>query len=511
MKVAVVLAIFVVASSASLCLQGTTVSDVRDVPCGTLVGQISVGERSFYRADVVTNCVDVDGQTYTYVPVEKHDGWVVSSALQVCPGACVTVNTASLDARSTPCGAVSTNIAGGSVRTVSNAQLAVADCQGQTYVWAQVTEGFVTADYLRGCTGVQAPTAPLGNPPPEAQQIGNKRATAAGSCRANRHPTATGVNGLRLIESFEGKRNCWYLDPIGLPTIGYGHLIVRGDPYHRGTCLSDAQVVSLLQRDLGSYERCVHSSITAPLNQNMFDALVSFTFNLGCGALQTSTLRRILNQGNYAGVCNQLRKWVMAGGRPLAGLVRRRNAECNLFHSCAGLKQPAAYVACPQADACSSCLLNSENDHVIGLYTTRPEFNASCSYDNWKAMANDWCTVTSPWECYYKIVGTKNITAQCPMCPAMAPPAINPLENQEAVPCVTYTGANLCANNTCSLLANNTMCNPATGNCVSSLDLESGVKVTWCPKDGDVQYDGASTSLLSLLVLFVCALLSLNV
>jgi len=482
------------------------VADVRDSPCGTPVGQIGVGERTFYRPDDVITCVDVDGLTYTYVPVEKHDGYITSGALQVCPGACVTINTASLDARASPCGVASANVAGGSQRTLSNTKLSVTDYFGQTYVWAQLPEGFVTVDYLRACTGTQAPTAPLGIPPPAAQQITNKRATAAGSCRANHHPTSTGSNGLALIESFEGKRNCWYRDPIGLPTIGYGHLIVRGDPYHKGTCLTNAQVVALLRRDLGPAERCVHSSITAPLNQNMFDALVSFTFNLGCGALQGSTLRKVLNRGHYSGVCHELRKWVNAGGHALAGLVRRRNAECNLFHSCKGLKQPAAYIACPLADPCHSCLLNSENDHVIGLYSTKPEFNTTCSFENWREMANDWCNVSSPWECYHKIYGTRNITAQCPMCPAMAPPAIPPYEDQVNVQCVTYTGSDLCANVTCSLLANNTVCNPDTGNCVPDIGLETSMKVTYCPKDGDVQEDGAISLTASLLVLFVAVL-----
>jgi len=395
------------------------------------------------------------------------------------------------------------------VRSLTTPAIAVADCFGQTYVWVQLQEGFVTVDYLRACTGTQAPTAPLGNPPPAAQQIGLKRGKAAGSCRANRHPTNTGTNGLRLIEMFEGKRNCWYRDPIGLPTIGYGHLIKRGDPYHQGTCLSNAQVVSLLQRDLNSYESCVHNAITAPLNQNMFDALVSFAFNLGCGSLQTSTLRKILNRGNYAGVCSELRKWDKAGGRTLAGLLRRRNAECNLFHSCKGLSQPAAYVDCPQADPCHLCLLNSENDNVIGLYSSRPEFNVSCSFENWKNMAEDWCNTTSPWECYYKIVGSRNITAQCPMCPARPPPPVTPYENQENVPCVTYTGADLCANSTCSFLANNTVCNPVTGNCVTSVDLESAVMVPYCPKEGDGPDASASLTFASFAVIFLGTLLSL--
>jgi len=298
---------------------------------------------------------------------------------------------------------------------------------------------------------------------------------------------------LHLIESFEGKRNCWYRDPIGLPTIGYGHLIVKGDPYHQGTCLTNAQVENLLRSDLGSYVSCVHKLITAPLNQNMFDALVSFAFNLGCGTLQSSTLRKRLNAGNYAAVCPQLKLFVNAGGHPLAGLVRRRNAECNLFHSCAGLAQPAAYVTCTAADSCSSCLLNSENDHILGLYDSLGTFNTSCGLENWKAMAADWCSNTSPWECYYKIHGSGTLAAQCSMCNATLAPAIEPYVDQTDVPCVYYTAADLCANITCSVLSNNSTCNPATGNCISSLSKDITVTVPLCPKPGDVQEDSALT------------------
>jgi GH24 family phage-related lysozyme (muramidase) len=86
-------------------------------------------------------------------------------------------------------------------------------------------------------------------------------------------------------------------------------------------------------RDLAPREVAVSRLITVPLNQNQFDALVSFVFNLGSGALQCSTLRRRLNAGAYLEAADEFPKWVYAGGRKLKGLVRRREAERILFLS----------------------------------------------------------------------------------------------------------------------------------------------------------------------------------
>lgn len=69
------------------------------------------------------------------------------------------------------------------------------------------------------------------------------------------------------------------------------------------------------------------------LNSNRFSALVSFSYNVGCGALTGSTLLKLLNQGKYGAVCGELRKWVHGGGRRLPGLVRRREAECVLWNA----------------------------------------------------------------------------------------------------------------------------------------------------------------------------------
>jgi lysozyme len=83
--------------------------------------------------------------------------------------------------------------------------------------------------------------------------------------------------------------------------------------------------------DVQTAERAVLRLITVPLTDGQFDALVSFTFNLGAGALQRSTLRRKINRGDHANVPAEFRKWVWAGGRKLEGLVRRREAEAALY------------------------------------------------------------------------------------------------------------------------------------------------------------------------------------
>lgn len=137
--------------------------------------------------------------------------------------------------------------------------------------------------------------------------------------------------GLELIKRFEGFEPEVYLDAAGYPTIGYGHLIRKdeGDMYAGG--ISEAAAEALLAKDVGFAERAVLRLIKVPLTDGQFDALVSFTFNLGGGALQRSTLRRKVNREEHEVVPRELRKWVWAGGRKLRGLIRRRNAEAMLY------------------------------------------------------------------------------------------------------------------------------------------------------------------------------------
>lgn len=136
-------------------------------------------------------------------------------------------------------------------------------------------------------------------------------------------------NGLDLIKRFEGFSRTVYFCPAAYPTIGYGHVVKDNEDFSAG--INEAQAEELLRQDAIIAERAVLRLINVPLTDGQFDALVSFTYNLGGGALQRSTLRRKINREEHAEVPEQFMRWVWAGGRKLKGLVRRRYAECLLY------------------------------------------------------------------------------------------------------------------------------------------------------------------------------------
>ena len=137
--------------------------------------------------------------------------------------------------------------------------------------------------------------------------------------------------GLALIKRFEGFEPGIYICPVGWPTIGYGH-VVRDDERERFVDgIDEAAAEELLRCDVGTAERAVLRLICVPLEDGQFDALSSFAFNLGAGALQRSTLRRKINRGEHDAVPREFRRWVWAGGRKLKGLVRRREAEAVFY------------------------------------------------------------------------------------------------------------------------------------------------------------------------------------
>jgi lysozyme len=137
--------------------------------------------------------------------------------------------------------------------------------------------------------------------------------------------------GLDVIKRFEGFSPTVYICPAGYPTIGYGHLVKPHERERFARGITAEQAESLLRQDVQTAEHAVLRLITVPLTDGQFDALVSFTFNLGAGALQRSTLRRNINRGDHAAVPAEFRKWVWAGGRKLEGLVRRREVEATLY------------------------------------------------------------------------------------------------------------------------------------------------------------------------------------
>ena len=139
--------------------------------------------------------------------------------------------------------------------------------------------------------------------------------------------------GLDLIKRFEGFSPTIYTCPAGYPTIGYGHLVRDRERDRFTGGISREEAEELLKRDVLWAERGVLRLISVPLTDGQFDALVSFTFNLGTGALQRSTLRRKVNRKEHGEVPGEFMRWVWAGNRKLRGLVVRRAHEARQYAS----------------------------------------------------------------------------------------------------------------------------------------------------------------------------------
>lgn len=157
-------------------------------------------------------------------------------------------------------------------------------------------------------------------------------------------PMKVGERGKYLFKEWEGLVTHVYLDSGGEPTIGIGHLLTRSErtsgkivirgratQYRDG--LSEQQCWHLLEQDLEGVEKTVNQAVMVPLNQNQFDALVSFTFNVGDTAFCDSTLLRLLNQRQYDQVPAQLIRWVRDNGQVVQGLVNRRQKEIALWNT----------------------------------------------------------------------------------------------------------------------------------------------------------------------------------
>ncbi len=143
----------------------------------------------------------------------------------------------------------------------------------------------------------------------------------------------TGYEGLKLIKEFEGCKLLSYKCPAGVWTIGIGSTrYADGSPVKANQALpNEAAAIQLLTKTLASYEHTVNT-IGTELTQNEYDALVCLCYNIGSGNFATSTLVKMLKAGEpKSEVAKQFLRWDKAGGKPLAGLTRRRNAEAELF------------------------------------------------------------------------------------------------------------------------------------------------------------------------------------
>jgi lysozyme len=132
--------------------------------------------------------------------------------------------------------------------------------------------------------------------------------------------------GLALIKRFEGLRLNAYRCPAGIWTIGYGHT----GGVHDGMKISHSEADQLLRADVERFEHDV-DRLAGPCTQGEFDALVSFTLNLGPEALRSSTLLKLHRLGQHRLAAAEFGRWVHAGGRKLDGLVKRRAAEADLY------------------------------------------------------------------------------------------------------------------------------------------------------------------------------------
>jgi len=135
------------------------------------------------------------------------------------------------------------------------------------------------------------------------------------------------IEGIALIKKFEGCRLESYKCAAGVPTIGYGSTKL----VEMGMTITQEGAEELLLKDIAEFEEFVLEASEMPLSQHQFDALVSWTFNLGPSNLNASTMLKVLNKGEYEDVPAQIKRWNKAGGKVLDGLIRRREAEALLF------------------------------------------------------------------------------------------------------------------------------------------------------------------------------------
>lgn len=159
-------------------------------------------------------------------------------------------------------------------------------------------------------------------------------------------------NGIELLKELEGMvirngKHVIYDDQTGQPvntneplprgaTIGYGHLIKSGEDFRNG--ITESVATELLLRDVATAENAVQNTISVPLTQNQFDALVIFAYNIGTKNFAASTVVKYINNPEfhsmiYPNLDSAWRAWCKSCGRKMSGLVRRRDMELKLFHT----------------------------------------------------------------------------------------------------------------------------------------------------------------------------------
>lgn len=176
----------------------------------------------------------------------------------------------------------------------------------------------------------------------------------------------TSDQGVKLIQSFEGLRLMSYVCPAGVLTIGYGHTSAAGAPSVVPRMkVTVEEATKTLCADLGRFERGTESLVKVDITQNQFDALVSFAFNCGLGALKRSTLLKRVNAKRFDDVPAEFMKWNKAGGRALAGLTRRRRAEVEVWRSLPGGEPDGSRVQPDQPVASRSIAKSKEANAAV--------------------------------------------------------------------------------------------------------------------------------------------------
>lgn len=141
----------------------------------------------------------------------------------------------------------------------------------------------------------------------------------------------TSEAALEIIGDAEGCRRDPYVCPADVLTVGIGSTEAGGEPIDPKKRYSDLEIAERWKNDIKIAEHCVNQYANGYyIPQGVFDAAVSLTFNVGCGATRKSTMFRKIRNGDYVGACNELPKWVRAGNKVLKGLVIRREKEREL-------------------------------------------------------------------------------------------------------------------------------------------------------------------------------------
>lgn len=198
--------------------------------------------------------------------------------------------------------------------------------------------------------------------------------------------------GIELLVEFEGEILKVYKDPIGLPTLGVGHLVTKDEKkdWPVGKKITKAQSRAFLRQDLARFESAVNNTVTVPITQNQFDALVSLAFNIGESAFKRSSVLRNLNNRKFQAAADSFLAWNKAGGKTLHGLTRRRNTERSVFltpdpkasaatqpqtstEEPAGNPTAAGFTASPQAPQEKPPPIEQPKDAVpVQIVTTTP-------------------------------------------------------------------------------------------------------------------------------------------